>query len=83
VANHVPHLLIHYDPAIVGIKPLEVASLLRAQTPSIELNPATGTTGRIEGADQNTIVVGVWMLEPDEDALVAKALRRALLRSQT
>lgn len=83
VANHVPHLLIHYDPTIVGIKPLEVADLLRAQTPSIELNPATGATGRIEGADQNTIVVGVWMLEPGEDALVAKALRRALLRSQT
>jgi L-seryl-tRNA(Ser) seleniumtransferase len=83
VANHVPHLLIHYDPAIVGIKPLEVADLLRAQSPSIELNPATGATGRIEGADQNTIVVGVWMLEPGEDALVANALRRALSRSQT
>jgi L-seryl-tRNA(Ser) seleniumtransferase len=83
VANHVPHLLIHYDPAIVGIKPLEVADLLRAQTPSIELNPATGVTGQIEGSDQNTIVVGVWMLEPGEDALVASALRRGLLRSQT
>ena len=83
VANHVPHLLIRYDPVIVGIKPLEVAGLLRAQTPSIELNPATGVTGHIEGADQNTIVVGVWMLEPGEDALVANALRRALLRSHT
>jgi L-seryl-tRNA(Ser) seleniumtransferase len=83
VANRVPHLLIHYDPATVGIKPLEVAGLLRAQSPSIELNPATGVTGHIEGADQNTIVVGVWMLEPGEDALVASALRRALLRSQT
>ena len=83
VANHVPHLLIHYDPAVLGIKPLEVADLLRAQTPSIELNPATGAAGRIEGADQNTIVVGVWMLQPGEDVVVAKALRRALLRSQT
>lgn len=83
VANHVPHLLIHYDPAVVGVKPLQVAELLRAQTPSIELNPATGAAGHIEGADQNTIVVGVWMLEPGEDALVANALRRALLRSQT
>lgn len=83
VANHVPHLLIHYDPAVVGIKPLEVADLLRRQSPSIELNPATGAAGRIEGADENTIVVGVWMLQPGEDAIVAKALRRALLRSQT
>lgn len=83
VANHVPHLLIHYDSAVVGIKPLEVADLLRRQTPSIELNPATGAAGRIEGADENTIVVGVWMLQPGEDAIVAKALRRALLRSQT
>lgn len=53
---------------------------LRRGTPSIELNPATG---RNEGSaalpsDANTIVVGVWMLEPGEDMIVARRLREVL-----
>lgn len=78
VANHVPHLLIKYDPATVGIKPLEVAAKLRSQKPSIELSPATGVRGRIEGADENTIVVGVWMLQPGEAEIVASSLKQVL-----
>jgi L-seryl-tRNA(Ser) seleniumtransferase len=74
----VPHLLIKYDPATVGIKPLEVAAKLRSQKPSIELSPATGVRGRIEGADENTIVVGVWMLQPGEAEIVASSLKQVL-----
>lgn len=78
IANHVPHLLISYDPAVVGITPLDVMKKLSAGKPSIELNPATGVRGRIDGANENTIVVGVWMLQPGEAEVVARNLRAVL-----
>jgi hypothetical protein len=34
-------------------------------------------------SDQNTIVVGVWMLQPGEDAIVARRLREVLSRAAT
>lgn len=78
-ANAVPHLLLRYDPQRVKIRPLEVAAELRRGTPSIELNPMTG---RKSGAglpnDENTIVVGVWMLEPGEELIVARRLKEVL-----
>lgn len=79
IANHVPHLFLHYDPQIVGITPLAVAAKLRAQSPSIELNPATGTRARFHNADENTIVLSTWMLQPGEAEIVARALRYALV----
>jgi L-seryl-tRNA(Ser) seleniumtransferase len=80
VANHVPHLLIRYDQQRVKIAPLDVAAKLRKGSPSIELNPSTGTKEGSKGlhSDENTIVVGVWMLEPGEDMIVAKRLRELL-----
>ena len=42
-ANHVPHLLMKYDQSKVKITPLEVAHQLRKGTPSIALNPSTGS----------------------------------------
>ena len=80
VANHVPHLLIRYDQSRVKIAPIDVAKQLRAGTPSIELNPSTGSRHGSAGihSDENTIVVGVWMLEPGEDAIVAQRLHEAL-----
>jgi len=81
LANHIPHLLLHYDQEKVKIAPREVMAKLRAGTPSIELNPSTGNTrGGSAGmpADANTIVVGVWMLEPGEDVIVARRLHEVL-----
>jgi L-seryl-tRNA(Ser) seleniumtransferase len=80
VANHVPHLLLTYDQQRVKISPLEVADRLRKGTPSIELNPSTGRRQGSAGlhSDENTIVVGVWMLEPGEDAIVANRLHKVL-----
>jgi len=82
VANSIPHLLVKYDPAKVKMKALEVAGELRKGTPSIELNPQTG---RRPGAglqtDENTIVVGVWMLQPGEDAIVARRLKEVLAKA--
>jgi L-seryl-tRNA(Ser) seleniumtransferase len=78
-ANVVPHLLIRYDQERVRISPIDVAAELRRGTPSIELNPGTGMkkAGGLP-TDENTIVVGVWMLEPGEDLIVARRLREVL-----
>jgi L-seryl-tRNA(Ser) seleniumtransferase len=83
VANHVPHLLIRYDQQRVKITPLDVAEQLRKGNPSIELNPSTGTKEGSSGlhSDENTIVVGVWMLQPGEDTIVAKRLREVLTKA--
>jgi len=85
IANNVPHLLIRYDTRRVGISPKEVAKQLRTGTPSIELNPATGSTEASAGIpkDANKIVVGVWMLEPGEDVIVARRLREVLTQATT
>jgi L-seryl-tRNA(Ser) seleniumtransferase len=50
-------------------------------TPSIELNPNTGQKPN-QGipADANTLVVGVWMLQPGEDAIVGRRIRAALTK---
>jgi L-seryl-tRNA(Ser) seleniumtransferase len=78
-ANAIPHLLVRYDQARVKISPLDVAAELRRGTPSIELNPATGQkdSGGLP-SDENTIVVGVWMLEPGEDLIVGRRLHEVL-----
>ena len=83
VANQVPHLLLRYDPKRVKISPHEVKEQLRKGTPSIELNPATGSTHASAGlpTDGNTIVVGVWMLEPGEDKIVADRLQEVLAKA--
>ena len=80
IANHVPHLLIRYDQQRVKISPREAAKQLRQGTPSIALNPATGSTEGSAGmpSDSNKIVVGVWMLEPGEDLVVGRRLRDVL-----
>jgi L-seryl-tRNA(Ser) seleniumtransferase len=80
VANAVPHLVLRYDPAKVGKAPLEVARLLREGSPSIELHPATGRKDAWTGLPdtQNAVVVGVWMLQPGEDLMVAQRLKAVL-----
>ena len=81
VANHVPTLLLRYDQQKVKIAPLEVAEMCRSGSPSIELHPATGSPEPGLPSDANTIVVGVWMLQPDQDLIVAKRLRQILMKA--
>ena len=80
IANHVPHLLITYDQNRIKITGKGVQDKLRQGSPRIELNPATGGAPAMEGlpSGENTIVVGVWMLQPDEDMIVARRLREVL-----
>jgi L-seryl-tRNA(Ser) seleniumtransferase len=80
IANHVPHLFLSYNPSVVGLTPRQVQEKLRAQTPSIELNPATGTSSRGGiSSDENTIVISTWMLQPGEAEIVGRSLRTTLM----
>jgi L-seryl-tRNA(Ser) seleniumtransferase len=80
VANHVPHLHITYDQNRVKITGMEVMKKMREGTPRIELNPSTGGAPASAGlpGGPNTIVVGVWMLQPGEETIVAKRLQDIL-----
>jgi L-seryl-tRNA(Ser) seleniumtransferase len=81
ISNHVPHLLLAYDPTVVGVTPKQVQDTLRAQKPSIELNPATGTTSRVGiPSDENTIVIATWMMQPGEAEIVGRSLRSTLMQ---
>jgi L-seryl-tRNA(Ser) seleniumtransferase len=83
VANHVPHLTITYDPNRIKLTGKEVMAKMREGTPRIELNPATGGGSAAKGLESgaSTIVVGVWMLHPGEDLVVARRLREVLLEA--
>jgi L-seryl-tRNA(Ser) seleniumtransferase len=85
VANNVPHLLITYDMKQVNISAKDVQTQLLQGTPSIALNPATGGNpgGLMKGlpAGPNVIVVGVWMMQPGEDAVVARRLHEVLSKA--
>ena len=71
VANHVPHVRISWDAA-KGMKAADVVKALRDGEPSI----ATRSEGQ-------TIVVGVWMMRPGEEKIVARRMKEALERKGT
>ena len=81
IANHVPHLLIRFDPSVTGVTTTQIVAALGTGQPSIELNPNTGRPPN-QGipSDANTLVVGVWMLQPGEDAIVGRRIRAALTK---
>jgi uncharacterized pyridoxal phosphate-dependent enzyme len=70
IANHVPHLQITWDATRRGVTPQQVRTRLRQGNPSIELAPNGGGGG--------LITVGVWMMDPGDDAIVAERLRVVL-----
>jgi uncharacterized pyridoxal phosphate-dependent enzyme len=70
VANHVPHVRVSWDAAAKGLKANDAVNALRAGEPSI------GT--RSEG---DALVIGVWMMQPGDDKVVARRLREVLSKS--
>jgi L-seryl-tRNA(Ser) seleniumtransferase len=81
IANHVPHLLIRFDPAVTGITTREIVKALGTEKPIIILNPGTGRKpGQGIPGDANTLVVGVWMLQPGEDAIVGQRIKALLTK---
>jgi L-seryl-tRNA(Ser) seleniumtransferase len=85
IANHVPHLLITYDQNRIKISATEVLQKMREGNPRVELNPGTGGAPASAGlpGGPNTIIVGVWMLQPGEDAIVANRLHEVLKAALT
>jgi L-seryl-tRNA(Ser) seleniumtransferase len=81
IANHVPHLLITYDQNRIKLSGTEVLHKMRAGKPRVELNPGTGGGPASAGlpGGPNTIIVGVWMLQTGEDAIVGDRLYDVLL----
>jgi L-seryl-tRNA(Ser) seleniumtransferase len=69
VANHVPHVRISWDAAATAMTPADAVRALREGEPSIG--------ARSEG---DSLVVGVWMMRPGEDRIVARRLREVLAR---
>lgn len=68
IANHVPHLKITWDQSKVKLTYAEAAKKLREGDPSIETVPGA----------KDSLNVGVWMLQPGEDKIVARRIREVL-----
>ena len=65
---HVPHLRIQWDEQQVQIAPADVKSRLREGDPSIELR----------SSPKDRIELGVWMLKPGEEEIVATRIHEIL-----
>jgi len=68
IANAVPHLHVSWDYKARRLSPSEMVKKLRDGEPSIEVNPDS----------RQQVVIGVWMMEPGEDAIVARRMREVL-----
>ncbi|MBW8884516.1 MAG: aminotransferase class V-fold PLP-dependent enzyme [Planctomycetia bacterium] len=68
IANAVPHLHIRWDFEKRKLSPSQMADKLRDGEPSIEVVPGS----------RRELVVGVWMMQPGDDAIVAQRIRQIL-----
>jgi uncharacterized pyridoxal phosphate-dependent enzyme len=68
IANAVPHLRITWDYQKRGLTVADMVKALREGKPSIEVGPGS----------KQQVQIGVWMLEPGEDAIVAERIRSIL-----
>jgi len=69
IANHVPHVRITWDAKAKGLTADEVVKSLRDGEPSIGAR-----------SENDALVVGVWMMRPGEDKIVARRIRQTLER---
>ena len=67
VANHVPHVRVSWDAGGEALTPAAVVKALKDGEPSIGI--------RSEGP---ALVIGVWMMQPGEEKIVARRLRQVL-----
>ncbi len=81
IANHIPHLMIRYDQTRIAhqARSTSRSHCATASRPSSSI-PAPGTSAAppVSCSDANTIVVGLWMMNPGEDAIVGRRLREVL-----
>ena len=80
LANHVPHLMINFDPDVIGASARELQVRLRTATPCIELNPHTGSLSPSQGvpAQPDALVVTTFLLNPGEEFIVGRQIRKVL-----
>jgi L-seryl-tRNA(Ser) seleniumtransferase len=79
-ANHVPHLMINFDPDVIGASARELRARLRTATPCIELNPHTGSMRPSQGvpAQPNALVVTTFLINPGEELVLGRQIRAVL-----
>jgi len=68
VANAVPHLHVSWDYDKRKLSPSQMADKLRDGEPSIEVAPGS----------RRQLVVGVWMMQPGDEKVVARRMREIL-----
>jgi L-seryl-tRNA(Ser) seleniumtransferase len=68
IANAVPHLRVRWDTTKRKLSHSQMVAKLREGQPSIELSPGS----------RYPLVIGVWMMEPGEDAIVAERVHAIL-----
>jgi len=80
LANHVPHLMVTFDAKVIGASARELQIRLRTATPSIELNPHTGSTNPSQGvpAQPNALVATTFLLNPREEFIVGRQIQKVL-----
>jgi L-seryl-tRNA(Ser) seleniumtransferase len=71
IANAVPHLRVSWDTQRRRLSVAEMVKQLREGDPSIEVTPGSG----------RQLVIGVWMMEPGEDAIVGERIRAILAKT--
>jgi uncharacterized pyridoxal phosphate-dependent enzyme len=71
IANHVPHLGIHWDPRHISLEVRDAAQRLRAGKPSIVL-----------ASNEGGLVMNSFMLQPGEEKIIAERLTQ-LFRAHT
>lgn len=76
IANHVPHVIIDWDPKRVKTTPKQVTDTLNQGTPSIRL-------GRVHGTGSKGLLVSVFVLKPAEVEIVARRLQEVLKQASS
>jgi L-seryl-tRNA(Ser) seleniumtransferase len=71
IANAVPHLRVTWDVEARKLSVPQMVQQLREGRPSIEVGPGS----------RQQLQIGVWMMEPGEDAIVGERIRSILART--
>ncbi|MCE9531232.1 MAG: PLP-dependent transferase [Planctomycetes bacterium] len=74
IANHVPHVIITWDPKKVKITPEQVNKELAAGDPPIVI-------ARVHGTGDHGILISVFVLQEGEDRIVAERLHGLLAKA--
>jgi L-seryl-tRNA(Ser) seleniumtransferase len=69
IANHVPHMVIDWDPAKISLTLEQVSKMLKESKPSIVLGG---------GEDRPGLIMCSFMLQPGEHKIVAERLASVL-----